>query len=439
MDTNKLELILGLEIHMQLKTNNKMFSYADGLAKQQTNYEKLANVHVDPVSLGLPGALPIANKDAIKLAQKLSYALTDNLNNYILFKRKNYSYPDLPKGYQITCPDDPISTGGELDMTYFRKETKIRFREIHLEEDTGKSIHKKSETLLDYNKSGLPLLEIVTEPDFRDIDLAVEFCKEVKRVAKALQVSDADLEKGNMRLEANISVRRIGQTELPEYRVELKNINSFNFMKKAINYEFDRQSKLILEGRETELAQETRGYNESTGKTFVQRSKEDAHDYRYFPDPDIPRIEFDQEWITEIKDSVKNRILPNQLRSELKAANLNEQFISVLVDNEELYNKYLNLKELKVDSKDAANYVVNVPEYNKLSAKDIIQKIREKESNKISDKEQLELLLKQVYKENPIEHEKYLDGDSKLKNFFIGKMMQKTNGKADISILNKIL
>lgn len=435
MTKENLELILGLEIHLQLKTQTKMFSYANGLAGQEENNP---NTYVDPVSLGLPGALPVPNKEAIKLAQRLSYALTGKLNDHIMFTRKNYFYPDLAKGYQITCPADPISTGGSLDLSFWKPGFKINFREIHLEEDTGKSSHQSDGTYLDYNKAGLPLLEIVTEPEFRDVETAVEFCKEIQRIARTLEVSDADLEKGHMRLEANISVREKGQTELPNYRVELKNINSFNFMKKAVNYEINRHADLILAGKQSELVQETRGFNESQNRTFVQRSKEDAHDYRYFPDPDIPKIHFDESWLSEIIIDVENYILPFEVRESLLSNGLSMQFVNVLVDDKTLYEKYKNLVANGFAHKKAADLVINIAEYKDLTAEEIMLKEKSKQADKITDEQQIKAMLDTVFAENPDEYQRYSNGDLKLKQFFIGQLMKKSQGKVDVGIAGKL-
>src|SRR3989344_1933742 len=287
----KYELVLGLEIHLQLNTKAKMFCSC-----KNEPFGSKPNTHVCPICLGLPGAMPVPNKEAIEKAQIMAQTLGSNLREEIIFERKNYFYPDLPKAFQLTTPHYPVSESGTFKWTHLNERKEISWREIHLEEDTAKSMHKDGKTWIDFNKSGVPLLEMVTEPDFRSADQAVQFAKEMQWYARYLNVSDADMEKGQMRLEANISLQEIrnpnieirNKSNLPNYRVELKNINSFAFMKKALEAEVKRQSEALRNGEI--LTQETRGYNESKKTTFLQREKEEAHDYRYFPEPDIPVV-----------------------------------------------------------------------------------------------------------------------------------------------------
>src|SRR3989344_4635387 len=264
---NEYELVLGMEIHLQLDTESKMFCTC-----KNDPFNSEPNANVCPVCLGLPGAMPVANLDAIKKAQLMTHYLGLKLNDKIIFERKNYFYPDLPKGFQLTCPHNPIGSGGEFAYPSARDDRPsakddnsgstqeasktddikvVRWREVHLEEDTAKSSHENKETRIDFNKSGVPLVEMVTEPDFHSIEDAVNFCKEIQFYARYLGISEASMEKGHMRLEANISVRLKGQaaTEdqalLPNYRVELKNINSFGFMRKALAFELRRQAEAI--------------------------------------------------------------------------------------------------------------------------------------------------------------------------------------------------
>ena len=300
-ELNKYVLVLGLEIHLQLNAEMKMFCSC-----KNDPFHGPANTYVCPVCLGLPGALPVPNKDALEKARIMASILGSELQDEILFERKNYFYPDLSKGYQITTPHYPIGMGGVYTFLFAEQNSKnhvIRWREIHLEEDTAKSTHKDGKTWIDFNKSGVPLLELVTEPDFSSIDQAVAFAKEIQMFARYAGISDADMEKGQMRLEANISLGKLKtqnlklktethelalEKDLPDYRVELKNINSFTFMKKALEAELKRQTEVLDRGER--LIQETRGYNEDTKETVSQREKEEAHDYRYFPEPDIPPI-----------------------------------------------------------------------------------------------------------------------------------------------------
>ncbi len=296
MHNSDYSLIVGLEIHVQLATASKMFERcsADWFGKKP-------NTVVGPLSLGLPGTLPVPNKKAIQWAILLGKALNCSTHTVSKFDRKHYSYPDLPKGYQISQYDQPFSYDGYYDMQSKRtgEMMRIRIKRVHLEEDTGKLIHEGTDSLVDYNRAGVPLCEIVTEPDFTHSEDVKQFLEELQVIIRYLGISDADMEKGSMRLEPNISVRKPHETGLPEYKVEVKNINSFNFAKKAIDFEFDRHVELLSKG-ETPI-QETRGYNESKGETVSQRVKEDAADYRYMPEPDIPPFALTDAFLADVE------------------------------------------------------------------------------------------------------------------------------------------
>ena len=294
---NKYTPVIGLEIHVELSTNSKMFC---GCKNDPFGADK-PNSHVCPVCLGMPGALPVPNKKAIESTVLLGLALGCSINRHSKFDRKHYRYPDLPKGYQITQYELPFCYGSELHTS----EGPVRLRRIHLEEDTAKLLHAKNkgeESRIDFNRGGVPLMELVTEPDILSSAQAKEFGKKLRTIILYLGISDADLERGNMRLEASVSLRKEGETALPSYKVELKNINSFSFMEKAIQFEIKRQTALLEEG--IQPAQETRGWHEQTGETVLQRSKENADDYRYFPDPDIPPIELSEELLNELKAAI---------------------------------------------------------------------------------------------------------------------------------------
>ena len=318
---NKYSPVIGLEIHVELKTESGMFCQC-----KINQFDAEPNSHVCPVCLGLPGALPVPNKKAIEWTIKIGQALNCAINKHIKFDRKHYSYPDLPKGYQISQYDEPIAVKGHLDFeanygTYKNEKRSFRIHRVHLEEDTGKLIHKGNDTLIDFNRSGTPLVEIVTEADFTSSDDVKMFLEELHTIIRYLDVSDADMEKGTMRMEPNISVREIRNLkfevrnesqiynfELPKYKVEVKNINSFNFVKRAIDYEVKRHIGLLEKG-ETPI-QETRGWDSNHNKTYSQRTKEDAHDYRYFPEPDIPPFEFSDEYLVSIRKTLVE--LPHQ-------------------------------------------------------------------------------------------------------------------------------
>ncbi|MFC1755958.1 Asp-tRNA(Asn)/Glu-tRNA(Gln) amidotransferase subunit GatB [Patescibacteria group bacterium] len=311
----KYKLVLGLEIHLHLKTDRKMFCRCDADV-----YGKEPNTHTCPTCLGLPGALPVPNPEAIKKTQILGLALNSEINKDSRFDRKHYFYPDLPKGYQISQYKQPFCVGGHLELSNGKK---AEIERVHLEEDTAKSMHEGDKTLVDFNLSSMPLVEIVTKPTFTTIEDAVEFSKKIQSMVRELGLGDTDMEKGQMRLEPNISLRTQEMEdadELPEYKVEIKNINSFRFMEKAVTAEVIRQREL-LESGETPI-QENRGYNEEKKTTVGQRSKEQAHDYRYFPEPDIPPMEFDKDYLDEVekefKELEKNLIKPEEKSNEIK-------------------------------------------------------------------------------------------------------------------------
>lgn len=301
------EIVIGLEIHIQAKTKSKMFCRCD--AKY---FNASPNSHVCPVCLGLPGALPVPNKRAIEQCIRLSLALGCNINMFSKFDRKNYFYPDLPKAYQISQYDLPFGYQGSVSIELPNATEKlIRITRVHMEEDTGKSIHSETKTLLDFNKSGVPLVEVVTEPDFTDVKEVLSFAKRLKQIVKYTGVSDADMEKGQMRFELNMSLRKNGETALPHYKVEVKNIGSISVLEKVIAYEYKRQQEILDSGNIP--VQETRGLRDLTGVTYSQRVKEEANDYRYFPEPDIPPIIYTEQEIQELRATL------GELPSEKKA------------------------------------------------------------------------------------------------------------------------
>src|SRR2546427_251844 len=309
------EVVIGMEVHVQPKTLTKMFC---GCAVAPLN--AAPNTYVCEVCLGLPGVLPVPNRAAVEACLKTALALNCAIPRHTKFDRKNYMYPDLPKGYQISQYDLPMSVNGLLEVG----SRKVRIRRVHLEEDTGKLIHagdrlhKAWESYVDLNRAGVPLMEIVSEPDLRSADEARDYAMELRAVLRTIGASEADMEKGQMRVEPNISIRRAGSPDLG-VKTELKNINSFRALHRAITFEVERQSRLLESGGE--VVQETRGWSEAEQRTFSQRSKEVAEDYRYFPEPDIPPLELDRAWIEELREYVDGAVLqlPERIRDELMA------------------------------------------------------------------------------------------------------------------------
>ena len=284
--------VIGLEVHVELKTNSKMFCRCSA-----DYFGKKPNTHTCPVCLGLPGALPYPNKKAIEWCLMIGLALNCEISLFSKFDRKNYFYPDLPKGYQISQYDEPFCKNGFIDLS---NKKRVGIRRVHMEEDTGKLIHEGNSTLIDFNRSGVPLVEIVTDPDFESAGEVVEYLKKIQQIVRTLGVSNADLERGDMRMEPNISLKNEGQKELPKYRIEVKNINSFKLVDKAIEAEIDRQTQ-----NPGQRFQATMRYDEKTNTTVTMRLKEEAADYRYFPEPDIPPFHWQQAYIEKLKKDAK--------------------------------------------------------------------------------------------------------------------------------------
>jgi len=439
--------IIGMEIHVELATSSKMFCGC----KNDPFYAPSPNIYTCPTCLGLPGGLPVPNKKAIEGTIKLGLALGCEIQEFSKFDRKNYFYPDLPKGYQISQYDQPFCRNGFVELP----EGNVRIQRVHLEEDTGKLLHTTIDgahvTLVDFNRSGVPLVEIVTEPDIRSSEHAKTFLKKLYQIIRYLKISGADMEKGSMRLEPNISVqktddrRQMTERELPNYKVEVKNINSFNFVKKAIDYEVKRQIE-ILEKGQTPL-QETRGYVERTGSTVSQRSKETADDYRYFPEPDIPPYRFTKSYIEGIKQQLPE--LPHQKLERLSAS----------------YGISIPDTELLIETPDRADYfeacialIEANNEYKKITpemvAKSIINKKRdgmthsphdllEEQKKKFEDSniniQDVTQAVDQVIKEQTKAIEDYKKGKSSVMMFLVGQAKKILKGKGDAEIIKKLL
>jgi len=487
---------IGLEIHIELKTNSKMFCSC-----KNDSQEKEPNVNICPICLGHPGVLPTINIEAIKLVIKTGLALNCKIAKTSKFERKNYFYPDLPKGYQISQYADPLCKEGFLIIPSNNK--KIRIRRIHLEEDTAKLIHPegKNYSLLDFNRAGIPLMELVTEPDIESAKEAREFARELQLILRYLRVSDADMERGQMRVEANVSLQRKFQTSSTKSqtnsklgtKVEIKNLNSFKAVERAIEYEIKRQ-KEILEGG-GEVIQETRGWDEKKGITFLQREKEEAHDYRYFPEPDLPPMEFDKDFILDLKNQLPE--LPLQKRGRFQREyNLSSKIIEILISNKDLseyfekttselfewaedkniskenYQKLVQMasnyllsealgllggktfseKEFPITPENFAEFITIIYEKKLTSklakillgemfetGKDPSDILEEKELIQVSDEKEVEEIAEKIIESNPKAVEDFRSGKESAIQFLIGQMMKETKGRVNPEIAKQIL
>jgi len=407
----KLQPVIGLEIHVELKTKTGMFCGCSA-----DHFGKAPNTNTCPVCLGLPGALPVPNHQAIDWALMVGLALNCRVNLESTFDRKHYFYPDLPKGYQISQYDDPFCQQGFLTLESGKK---IRINRVHLEEDTAKMQHKtvdgKKLTLVDFNRSGVPLVEIVTEPDISSGAEAKEFLKKLRDILRSLAVSDCDMEKGSMRLEPNISWSR-SASDLADYKVEIKNLNSFKFAQTGIDYELKRQKAMLDQGKIP--VQETRGYNPKLRQTFSQRIKETSADYRYFPDPDIPPIVLSPEHIEALRSKLPK--LPEaEVSGLVKDFHLNISTAQLLV-KEPLKLAYFNKYSKEVGPKTLANLIVN----KKIN---LDQPPQLKTTSRAIDSK----IIDQVIKENADIVAKYKAGKTSVIGFLVGQVMKLTHGQVD--------
>ncbi len=475
------EAVIGLEVHSQLLTKTKMFCSCQNI------FGKEPNSMVCPVCLGLPGAIPVINLEGVRLAVKAALALNIGINKKSLFARKNYFYPDLPKGYQISQYLDPVSSNGYLTIETDGVKKQIRINRLHIEEDAGKLIHIGNESYVDLNRAGTPLIEIVSEPDISSAKEAACYLKELRDILVYLDISDGNMEEGSFRCDANISVRRKGDKKLGT-RAEIKNVNSFKFVEKAIDYEIGRQINIILSAGN--VLQETRLYDPKENVTKPMRSKEEAHDYRYFEEPDLPPLILDAEFIEEAKNSIPE--LPQAKRK--RYANeyaLTSYDCEVLTQNKKIAYYFEDLIKAnavnnkgKVEIKKISNWVINdllfalktvenqrgskendMPEpedflnlmlevtagnINKNSGRIVLTEmlltgkkpndlIKENNLAQVSDDKGLEDLIKLVLDENPKELADLAGGKDKLLGFFVGEAMKKTKGKANPKKVNEIL
>ena len=464
----EFEPVIGLEIHVQMDTKTKMFCSCP------VEFGAEPNTNVCPVCLGLPGSLPVVNKKAIEYAIRASLALNCQVNTRSVFARKNYFYPDLPKGYQISQYEEPLAVNGYLEVDGKR----VRIRRLHVEEDAGKNIHEGSNSYVDLNRAGTPLMEIVTEPDIDSPELAKAFLEELRNIMRYTGVSKADMEKGQLRCDINVSIRPKSSKELGT-RVEIKNVNSFKFVQKAIESEIQRQIKIVSSGGQ--VVQETRTFDPSTGLTHPMRTKEEAEDYRYFPDPDLPPLIVSKEWIEEINNSMPE--LPSQRIKRLQEDyGLSQYEAKVLTDLKEVGDFFESaLKFYSQDPKLLCNWLLNdllglLNEHQKsieespitpqalaelvmlikdgtLSsklAKEVIKEmfqsgkrakeiVEEKGLKQVSDESVIRSFVLEVIKNNPKEVERYKRGEEKVFGFLVGQVMKLAKGKANPQLVNKIL
>lgn len=476
MDSKKLdwEAVIGLEVHVQLSTKSKLFSGAS------TNFGALPNTQACNIDLAMPGVLPVLNEEVLKMAVKLGIALNANINSPTSFARKNYFYPDSPKGYQISQMDKPIVESGYLDIELENETVKrIGVTRAHLEEDAGKSLHEdfEGQSGIDLNRAGTPLIEIVSEPEISTSAEAVAYLKSIHSIIRYLEISDGNMAEGSMRCDANVSVRKKGTTKLGT-RTETKNVNSFRFVEKAIQYEINRQINELESGKT--ITQETRLYDSQANTTRPMRSKEYANDYRYFPEPDLLPVILEKEFLESVSKSMPE--LPNEKRLRFQENyELNDYDSRLLVADRELANFFEEVVKKSNSPKLSANWVMgeflaelnknNLPiNKSKISAKqlgtliariedstisgkiakDVFEKmwssskdadeiIKEEGLQQVTDLSEIESMVEKVINDNPDQHQKYLSGKDRLFGFFVGQVMKESQGKANPSQVNEIL
>ncbi len=477
----EFEAVIGIEVHVELDTRSKMFCGCP-----VTDPEKARpNTAVCPVCAGMPGTLPVINEQAVTFAVKVGAALQCEIATKSIFARKNYFYPDLPKGYQISQYDAPIARNGVLTIRTAAGEKTVRIRRAHLEEDTGKLTHVPAEngnagySLIDLNRAGVPLLEIVTEPDLRSAEEAHSYAVTLRNILRYLKVSSGDMQKGALRIEPNISIRPLGSNKLGT-RTEIKNLNSFRALERAIAYEIERQEKLLREGKP--VIQQTMGWDETRQKTFPQRTKEDEDDYRYLPEPDLPPLVIEQDWINHIRQSLPE--LPEEKRRRfIETYHLAPDTTDLLVSEPLIAAYFEEVVEAcpPVSAKTIANWItgelfsllnhsetpfaeikitpealsrlLQIVEQGKIntttgktvlaemfeSGKEAASIIAARGLQQISDTEQIREIIRNILAANPKELETYLQGKETLRQWFFGQVMRTTRGKANPQVIREEL
>ncbi len=464
--------VIGIEMHCELKSNSKVFSGAEN------SFAELANSNIAPLDMAFPGTLPRLNLKSVRDALKMALVLNCEIPKYMYFDRKNYYYPDLPKGFQITQNTEPVGINGYIEVPFQDKTKKVLIHDIHLEEDSASLEHYFDVSLINYNRSGVPLLELVTEPCFNSAEEVLAFLEYIRTVYQYCDVSEADLKKGQIRCDVNVSIMDNDATELGT-KVEVKNINGFGNIVEAINYEIKRQSELKDAGRYTEVLQETRRFDEDTGVTMRMRSKVDAIDYKYFVEPNIPKYKITDDFITSVKKEIPE--LPLARRAKyLNLYHLNEVDTSILIKDKSLSDYFDECIKLGIDAKVAANWIIssimgylnktekNISEIyltpkrlkdlleniqkgtiSGKQAKEILMKVLEEEKEvtafinednaQMSDAKALEELITNIINNNPNQVEAYHSGKTNLFDFFVGQVMKETKGKANPILTKEIL
>jgi aspartyl-tRNA(Asn)/glutamyl-tRNA(Gln) amidotransferase subunit B len=469
----KWEAVIGLEVHAQMLTATKIFCGCSTIFGNEPNSQTCQ------ICIGMPGVLPVLNKKALEFAIRTGLATNCTIARYSRFARKNYFYPDLPKGYQISQYEHPICEHGHIEIIVDGEIRRIGITRIHMEEDAGKNIHEGAGgySLVDLNRTGVPLMEIVSEPDIRSPKEAAEYMRKLRSIVRYLGACDGNLEQGSLRCDANVSVRPMGQKELGT-RAEVKNINSFRYVEKAIEYEIKRQIKLIENGGK--VVQETRLWDANRNITESMRSKEEAHDYRYFPDPDLVPITVDQKWIDAIRESLpelpdakRDRFveacgLPeydaDQLTAERSTAEWFESAVMAGGQPKAVSNWIMGdlMKLLNEDNRSIENCLIKPPQLTGMlklideglisgkiaktvfdemykTGKDAEDIVKEKGLVQISDSSEIEKIIDEIIAKSPKEVERFKAGDEKLLSFFVGQAMKATKGKANPQMLNELL
>lgn len=472
------EVVIGLEVHSELLTNTKIFCSCPA------KFGGEVNTHVCPICSGLPGVLPVLNKQVVEYALIAGLALNCQIPKICKFDRKNYFYPDLPKAYQVSQYDKPIAVGGYLEIDIEGTKKKIGITRVHMEEDAGKLVHAGSDrlagssySLADYNRAGVPLIEIVSEPDMRSAVEARAYIEKLRNILVYTGICDGKMQEGSLRCDVNISIREKGVKELGT-KVEIKNLNSFKSIQKAIDYEIDRQIDFIETGKK--IVQETRLWDENKGYTTTMRVKEEADDYRYFPEPDLVNIIIDDEWLENVKSKMPE--LPNAKKIRyMQEFGLSEYDSSLLVNSVELSKFFEKCIKLKLNPKTVTNWltgnitaylndrklelseskitpefistIINLLEKGTISAKiakevmfesldtekSPLEIIESKGMTQMGNADDILTFVKESISENPKQLEQYLSGKDKLFAFFVGQVMKKTKGRADPKVLNEIL